>query len=244
MLAQPLYCHVHYRNCNMVKHTAWNIEANIKTIGTGRHKKTGTFEKPNQNWRNPTKNFVDRNWTITTCVLRDSNPNYQCLKITSCRWRLPLRMHSFNLPLIFPIARCNISAGIPRISSRILLFQFIQRPWSSRVDPILKVAPQGKITNGQIRWFGGQGMSPNLKMTWLPNSSRTATTDCLAVCDVAPSCWNQASWSCGKLFSAGATIDCSISAYRISEVPVFLCHLVFMTCCLAADKSSRILTKL
>ena len=124
------------------------------------------------------------------------------------------------------------------------LFQFIQCPWSSRVDAILKVAPQGKITNGQIRWFGGQGMSPNLEMTWLPNSSRTAATDCLAVCDVAPSCWNQASWSCGELFSAGATIDCSISAYRISEVPVSLCHLVFMTCCLAADKSSRILTKL
>ena len=31
------------------------------------------------------------------------------------------------------------------------LFQFIQCPWSSRVDPIFKVAPQEKITNGQIR---------------------------------------------------------------------------------------------
>jgi len=30
------------------------------------------------------------------------------------------------------------------------LFQFIQCPWPSRVDPILKVAPQEKITNGQI----------------------------------------------------------------------------------------------
>ena len=79
--------------------------------------------------KNPTKieeiqqkNFIDRNWTITTCLLRDSNPNYQCLKITSCRWCPPLRMHSFNLPLRFPIARCNISAGIPRISSWILCF--------------------------------------------------------------------------------------------------------------------------
>ena len=43
---------------------------------TGWHKKTGTFEK------NPTKieeiqekKFVDWNWTITNCLLRDSNPN-------------------------------------------------------------------------------------------------------------------------------------------------------------------------
>ena len=42
------------------------------------------------------KKFIDRNWTITTCLLRDSNPNYQCLKITSCRWRPPPRMHSFT----------------------------------------------------------------------------------------------------------------------------------------------------
>ena len=56
--------------------------------------KKGAFEKPNKNWRNPKKKFIDRNWTITTCLLRDSNPNYQCLKITSCRLRPPPRMHS------------------------------------------------------------------------------------------------------------------------------------------------------
>jgi len=33
------------------------------------HKKTGTFEKPNKNWRNPRRKFIDRNWTITTCLL-------------------------------------------------------------------------------------------------------------------------------------------------------------------------------
>ena len=59
------------------------------------HKKTGTFEKPNKNWRNPRKNkIIDKNWTIATCLLRESNPDYQCLKITSCRWRPPPRMHS------------------------------------------------------------------------------------------------------------------------------------------------------
>jgi len=76
--------------------------------------------------KNPTKieiqekKFIDRKWT--TCLLRDSNPNYQCSKIKSCRWHPPPHMHSFNLPLRFPIARCNISAGIPRISSWILCF--------------------------------------------------------------------------------------------------------------------------
>ena len=62
----------------------------------GDTKKTGTFEKPNKNCRNPRKKIIDRNWTITTCLLRDNNPNYQCLKITSCRWRPPPRMHSFT----------------------------------------------------------------------------------------------------------------------------------------------------
>jgi hypothetical protein len=57
--------------------------------------------------KNPTKiveiekTIIDRNRTITTCLLRDSNPNYQSLKITSsrslfrgaanCTW-LPLRI--------------------------------------------------------------------------------------------------------------------------------------------------------
>ena len=46
--------------------------------------KNENFEKPIKNWRNPRKKIIDRNWSITTCLLRDSNPNYQCLKITSC----------------------------------------------------------------------------------------------------------------------------------------------------------------
>jgi len=48
---------------------------------TGRHKKTGTFENPTKIEEIQQKKF-DRNWTIITCLLRDSNPNYQCLKIT------------------------------------------------------------------------------------------------------------------------------------------------------------------
>jgi len=43
------------------------------------------------------------------------------------------------------------------------LFQFIQSPWPSGVDPILKVAPQEEITNGQIRWCCGPG---NFTESW------------------------------------------------------------------------------
>jgi len=31
--------------------------------------KTRTFENSNKNWRNPRKKCIDRNWTITTCLL-------------------------------------------------------------------------------------------------------------------------------------------------------------------------------
>jgi len=40
-----------------------------KVVDTEWHKKTGTFEKPNKNWRNQRKKIIDRNWTITTCLL-------------------------------------------------------------------------------------------------------------------------------------------------------------------------------
>ena len=101
-------------------------------------------------------------------------------------------------------------------------FQFIQCPWSSRVDPILKVAPHNeKSQTDKSGDLGGQGMSPNLEMTCLPNNSRTTAIDCLALCDVAPSCWNQASWSCGKLFNAGWTKDCSISTYAFQKFTFF-----------------------
>ena len=72
-------------------------------------KKTGTFEKPNKNWRNPRKKFIDRNWIITTCLLRDSNPYYQCLEITSCRWRPPPRLHSFTATTHLKSSRSFVS---------------------------------------------------------------------------------------------------------------------------------------
>ena len=61
--------------------------------------KKGKFWKTQQKFKKSKKKIIDRNWTIKTCLLRDSNANYQCLKITSCRWRHPPRMHSFTVTL-------------------------------------------------------------------------------------------------------------------------------------------------
>ena len=87
----------------------WCGERRKTAISTGWHKKTGTFENPNKHWRNSRKKNIDRNWTITTWLLRDSNPNYQCLKTTSCRWRPPPRMHSFTPTTHFKSSRSFVS---------------------------------------------------------------------------------------------------------------------------------------
>ena len=94
--------------CTLVQSAHKSIYGINKTqflTSTGWHKKKRTFEKPNKNWRNPRKKYIDRNWTITTCLLRASNPNYQCLKITSCRWRPPPSMHSFTATTHFKSSR-------------------------------------------------------------------------------------------------------------------------------------------
>ena len=68
--------------------------------------KNGNFWKTQQKLKkSKKKKCIDRNWTITTCLLRDSNPNYQCLKITSCRWHPPPRMHSFTATTHFKSSR-------------------------------------------------------------------------------------------------------------------------------------------
>jgi len=52
--------------------------------------KNGNFWKTQQKLKkSKKKNFIDRNWTITTCLLRDSNPNYQCLKVQGLKVPVP-----------------------------------------------------------------------------------------------------------------------------------------------------------
>ena len=89
------------------------------------HKKTGNFENPNKNWRNK-KKIIDRNWTITTCLLRDSNPNYHCCKITSCRWRPSPRMHSFTATTHFKSSRSFVSPCVGCMLCRMRLCRILQ----------------------------------------------------------------------------------------------------------------------
>ena len=75
------------------------------------------------------KKFIDRNWTITTCLLIDSNPNYQCLKITSCRWRPP-RMHSFTATTHFKSSRSFVSPCVCCMLCRMRQSRHTQRIYS------------------------------------------------------------------------------------------------------------------
>ena len=76
----------------------------------GDTKKNGNFWKTQQKLKkSKKKKIIDRNWTITTFLLRDSNPNYQCWKITSCRWHPPPRMHSFTATTHFKSSRSFVS---------------------------------------------------------------------------------------------------------------------------------------
>ena len=73
------------------------------------------------------KKIIDRNWPITTYFLRDRNPNYQCLKITSCRWRPPPRMHSFPATMHFKITRSIVSLCVCCMLCRMRLCRILQR---------------------------------------------------------------------------------------------------------------------
>ena len=68
-------------------------------------KKRELLKNPTKTEEIQEKKIIDRTWTITTCLLRDSNPNYECLKITYCRWRPPPRMHSFTATTHFKSSR-------------------------------------------------------------------------------------------------------------------------------------------
>ena len=80
------------------------------------------------------KKFIDRNWTITTCLLRDNNPNYQCLKITSCRWRPPPRMHSFTATTHFKISRSFVSPCVCCMLCRMRLCRNLQSMQHAQCD--------------------------------------------------------------------------------------------------------------
>ena len=81
------------------QHTKIQIQTQTQAdnyLYTAWHKKRELLKNPTKIEEIQEKKFIDRNWTITTCLLRDSHPNYQCLKITSCRWRRRPHTHSFT----------------------------------------------------------------------------------------------------------------------------------------------------
>ena len=99
-MCQPATSH-----CYCAAHVAVSREG---CINTGWHKKPELLKNPPKIEEFQEKKFIDRNWTITTCILRDSNPNYQCLKITSCR-RRPPRMRSFTATKHFKSSHSFVS---------------------------------------------------------------------------------------------------------------------------------------
>ena len=94
-----------------------------KQIQGERKKKRELLKNPTKIEEIQEKKFTDRNWTITTCLLRESNPNYQFLKITSCRWRHPPRMHSFTATTHFKSSLSFVSPSVCCMLCRMRLCQ-------------------------------------------------------------------------------------------------------------------------
>ena len=102
--------------------------------GTEWHKKRELLKKPTKIEEIQAKKFIDGNWTITTCLLRDSNPNYQCLKITSCRLRPPPRMNSFTATTRFKSSRSFVSPCVCCMLCRMRLCRILQNMQHTQGD--------------------------------------------------------------------------------------------------------------
>ena len=93
---------------------------------THKKKKRELLKNPTKIDEIQEKKIIDRNWNITTCLLRDNNPNYQCLKITSCRWRRPPRTHSFTATTHFKSSRSFVSLCVCCMLCRMRLCRILQ----------------------------------------------------------------------------------------------------------------------
>ena len=98
---RKIYCR-HRLKCVSILFTEW-------VHYTGDTKNRKRLKNPTKIEEIQEKKIIDRNWTITTCLLRYSNANYQCLKITYYRWRPPPRMHSFTVTTHFKSSRSFVS---------------------------------------------------------------------------------------------------------------------------------------
>ena len=154
---------IHRRNAHGFSFSAFTYEFPIPEIQKekrniqGDTKKTGTFEKPNKNWRNPREKFINRNWTITTCPLRDSNPNYQCLKITFvdgvvllhvCIPSLPLRISKVPVLLCHPVC---VACSAHRVTQKTGTFEM--RSDSERMHTWRRTPSTGRNFQTLIIWI-------------------------------------------------------------------------------------------
>jgi hypothetical protein len=98
------------------------------------HKKWELLKNPTKIEEIQEKKFIDRNWIITTCLLRESNPNYQCLKITSCRWRPPPPMHSFTATTLFKSSRSFVSHCVCCMLCRMRFCRILQNMQHTQSD--------------------------------------------------------------------------------------------------------------
>ena len=98
------------------------------------------------------KKIIDRNWTITTCLLRDSNPNYQYLKITSCRWRPPPRMHSFTATTHFKSSRSFVSPCVCCMLCRMRLRRILQSMQRKKTGTFEKPNKNWRNPRKKIYW--------------------------------------------------------------------------------------------
>ena len=80
-------CPQHKNNENLKSHP-----------NTGWHKKRELLKNPTKIEEVQEKKFIDRNWTIKTCLLRDSNPNINVWKLRPVDGVL-LHIHILSLPL-------------------------------------------------------------------------------------------------------------------------------------------------
>ena len=71
--------------------------------------KNGNFWKPQQKLKKSKKKIYWQKLNHYNLHFKNSNQNYQCLKITSCRWRPPPRMHSFTATTHFKSSRSFVS---------------------------------------------------------------------------------------------------------------------------------------
>ena len=98
----------------------------------GDTKKRDLLKNPTKIEEIQKKNLLTEIEPLQLPFLRDSNPNYHCLKITSYRWRPPPRMHSFTATARFKSSRSFVSPCVCCLLCRMRLCRILQSDTKER----------------------------------------------------------------------------------------------------------------